>query len=77
MPPRRNRRVSDADRRRIVQCYKNGKDFLTLAQTLGVNRCTAYSIITNYVRTGNIEARRGDRVALIDTEVRHLVVMLL
>ena len=39
--PRCNQRTSDDDRRRIVECFNVGGDFLALAATLRFNRCTA------------------------------------
>jgi transposase-like protein len=52
--PRRNNRLSDEDRQRIVECFERNEDFLSVADTLGVHRCTAYSVIRRFQQTGHV-----------------------
>lgn len=42
--------VSDPDRNRIIDAFENGGDYLTVAETLGIKRQTARSVIVTYRR---------------------------
>ena len=76
--PRRNQRTSDDDRRRIVECFNDGGNFVALAATLRINRCTAYSIIRCYQRHGRTDSTHaGGRPRVIDNETLDLPVMLI
>ena len=48
--PRCYRRVSDADRERMIERYERGEDFLTTVNRLGISRTTAYAVIRQYQR---------------------------
>ena len=51
-------RISNEHRHRIVRAFEEEmKDYLLVADTLGINRPTARSSIATYVRQGRIEAR--------------------
>ena len=62
MPPRRNR-ISNEIRRRIVRAFEDpAEDYLSVADTLGVNRSTARSIVATFLREGRVDERpRGGR----------------
>ena len=48
---RRRQRISQEDRERLVRAFEEPyQDYLTVADTLGVNRSTARGIITTYIR---------------------------
>ena len=56
MPPRN--RIPLEQRQRIVRAFEDdGEDYLFVADTLGVNRPTARSIVARYIREGRIEER--------------------
>ena len=59
MPPRNRIRVKH--RQRIVRAFEDdAEDYLLIADTLGVNRSTARSIVRRYTREGRIqEGPRG------------------
>ena len=55
--PRRNRIILE-QRERIIQAFENtNEDYLMVADTIGVNRSTARSIVARYVREGRIAER--------------------
>ena len=64
MPPRRNR-IPNEVRRRIVRAFEDPTEdymYLSVADTLGVNRSTARSIVATYLREGRVNERpRGGR----------------
>ena len=62
MPPRRNR-ISNEIRRRIVRASEDpAEDYLSVADTPGVNRSTARSIVATFLREGRVDERpRGGR----------------
>lgn len=68
--PRHNKTVSEEDRRRIVQCFENGEDFVALAATLNVKRTTAYSIVRRFQATGHVARAppSGGRQPKLDQE---------
>ena len=56
----------------------DGGDFVALAATLRINRCTAYSIIRCYQRHGRTDSTHaGGRPRVIDNETLDLAVMLI
>lgn len=70
--PRRNR-ISFELRERIITAYENdAEDYLVLADTLGVNRSTARSIVVRYLRDGRIRERPrgGANNVRVDGEMR-------
>ncbi|XP_072025585.1 uncharacterized protein [Amphiura filiformis] len=72
-PRGRYNKVSDADRNRIIDAFENeGGDYLTVADTLGVKRQTARSIIVTFIRAGRRDAlqRGGARPPKVDQEMR-------
>ena len=72
MPPRN--RIPLEQRQRIVRAFEDdGEDYLFVADTLGVNRSTARSIVARYIREGRIEERpRGGRNKVrVDEEMRN------
>jgi len=77
--PRRNNRVSDADRKRIIDTYERNEDFLVTATSLGVKRSTAYSVIRTYKRSGsNVAAPHGGgRRVKVDAESLDFLIMLI
>ena len=75
--PRRYPRVCAEDRRRIIDAYKDGRDYAIVAQELGVRRTTAWSIVAKWQRTGEVTVRPrgGNRPEKIDNETRDLLLM--
>ena len=75
MPPRRNR-IPNEVRRRIVRAFEDPtEDYLSVADTLGVNRSTARSIVATYLREGRVNERpRGGRNNVrVDNEMRDCI----
>ena len=72
-------RIPGMDRTRILQSYEDGEDFVQVAETLGIKRTTAYSIIRNYAMTGRSVplARGGGRPLLLDRESKDFFVGLI
>lgn len=68
----RRNRVSNTDRRRIVDTFENGEDYLNLADTLSINRDTARSIIRVWRDEGRVERRAqgGRRNIRVDEEMK-------
>ena len=60
---RRRNRIPNETRERIVRAFEDpSKDYLVVADTLGVNRSTARSIVAKYNREGRVNERpRGGR----------------
>ena len=70
--PRRNR-IAFEHRERIVRAFEDvNEDYLIVADTLGVNRSTARSIVSRYVREGRIaeRPRGGPNHVRVDNEMR-------
>ena len=75
VPPRRNR-IPNEVRRRIVRAFEDPtEDYLLVADTLGVNRSTARSIVATYLREGRVNERpRGGRNNVrVDNEMRDCI----
>ena len=55
--------IQQEDKERLVRAFEEqNEDYLALADELGINRSTARSMITRYMREGHIEERpRGGR----------------
>ncbi|CAF1230720.1 unnamed protein product [Rotaria sordida] len=60
-------RVSDTDRRQLIDTYKKGEDFIALAKKLNIKRSTARSILRTYIDEGRVSAkqRAGTRLRFI------------
>ena len=70
--PRRNR-IPFEHRERLVRAFEDvNEDYLIVADTLGINRSTARSIVSRYVREGRIEERPrgGPNHVRVDNEMR-------
>ena len=71
MPPRN--RISFEHRERIVRAFEDEtEDYLLVADTLGVNRSSARSIVARYIREGRINERPrgGANNIRVDEEMR-------
>ena len=71
MPPRN--RISFEHRERIVRAFEDEtEDYLLVADTLGVNRSSARSIVARYIREGRINERPrgGVNNIRVDEEMR-------
>ena len=69
----RYRRISNEDRDRLINPFDaHQADYLELADTLGIKRTTARSIVANYLRTGNRHklARGGANNSKIDDDMK-------
>lgn len=68
---RRNRRVSNTDRGRIIASFEKGDDFILLADSLNINRDTARSIIRVWRAEARVERlpQGGSRNRRIDKEM--------
>ena len=75
--PRRYQTVCAEDRRRIIDAYIDGRDYVAVAHGPGVRRTTAWSVIAKWQRTGEATARPrgGNRPFKVD-ESRDLLLML-
>ena len=70
--PRRNR-IPFEHRERFVRASEDvNEDYLIVADTLGINRSTARSIVSRYVREGIIaeRPRGGPNHVRVDNEMR-------
>lgn len=79
MPPRRHHAVRAEDRQRIIDAYREGTDYVAVAQQLGVRRTTAWSVVAKWIRTGETTARRrgGNRPRKVDDEMVDFFVMMI
>ncbi|CAF1341569.1 unnamed protein product, partial [Didymodactylos carnosus] len=68
-------RVSDIDRRQLIDAYKSGEDFIALAKKLNIKRSTARSILRTYIDEGRISAkqRAGTRLRFITEEEAEMI----
>ena len=71
MNVRRRNTVSNQDRRRLVDTFESGEDFINLANQLGIHHDTARSIIRLWMAEGRVEARPrgGPRNIRVDGEM--------
>ena len=77
--PHRYQLVRPEDHRRIIDAYQDGRDYVAVAQELGVRRTTAWSVVVKWQRTGEATARPrgGNRLPKVDNEMRDLLVMII
>ena len=71
--PRRNRILLE-QRERIIGAFEDtNEDYLMVADTIGVNRSTARSIVARYIREGRIAGRPrgGANNVRVDNEIKH------
>ena len=69
----RYKRISDEDRERLVEAFEgHNADYLELADTLGIKRSTARSIVATYLRSGRRHKlhRGGAKNQKMDDEMR-------
>ena len=69
----RRKRIALKHRERIVRAFEDvNEDYPIVADTLGVNRSTARSIVSRYVREGRIaeRPRGGPNHVRVDNEMR-------
>lgn len=52
-------RISQIDRDRLIDAYTQGRDYIELADALGVNQRTAYHIVLQFKRTGRRQSLRS------------------
>ncbi len=50
-------RIYDVDRERLVNAFRQGRDWLNVADTLGINRQSARNIIVKFRRNGEVVQR--------------------
>ena len=69
--PRLNRILLE-HRERIIRAFEDtNEDYLMVADTIGVNRSTARSIVARYIREGRIAERpRGANNVRVDNEMK-------
>ena len=70
--PRRNRILLE-QKERIVRAFEDtNEDYLMVADTIGVNRSTARSIVARYIREGRIaeRPRGGTNNVRVDNEMK-------
>ena len=79
MPARRNNRISDADKERLIESFNKGEDFVSLGVSLGINRSTAYTIIRRYQQNGQAARlpRAGGRPLSLDRESIDFLILLI
>ena len=72
----RYRRISNEDRGRLVDAFENSNlDYIELADTLGIKRATARSIVATYLREGRRDKiPRGARHAKMDEDMKTLYI---
>ena len=71
-PRVRYRRIGNEDRGRLIDAFEAQRDYIQLADNLEINRNTARSIITTYLREGrrNKLQRGGARNTKMDDEMK-------
>ena len=70
--PRRNRILLEQRERNIRAFEDTNEDYLMVADTIGVNRSTARSIVARYIREGRIaeRPRGGANNVRVDNEMK-------
>jgi len=68
-------KISLIDKNRLVEAHKNGDDWRTLSEQLGINVRSAENIISKFKKTGEISAGKwgGHKSSVIDAESGHLL----
>ena len=65
------------DRERVIAAHENGRDYLNVAEALGISSSTAYSIIARHEQGRPVAAPRGgrreERVILTENLIQNLV----
>lgn len=75
MPRGRYCQVSDVDRQRLIACYQQNKDWVSLAENLNIKRTTAYGIIKEWKCSGRqTRLKRGGSVKKIDEEMLNFLI---
>ena len=71
---RRNARITDADRGKLIRAYENGKALVVAADILGIKAKTARSIINTYNQQGRRQKLPcgGKRPKLLSAEMLDL-----
>lgn len=66
-------KVSSVDRQRLVSCFEQDEDWLTLAETLNIRRQTARSIILRFKESGNVQPlpKGGAKNIKVTDEIKH------
>ena len=69
----RYNRIRNEDRARLVETFEAGRDYLEMADTLGIKHSTARSIIMTFTRTGRTERlpTGGARNSKMDDEMKN------
>ena len=68
-------RINAQDKNRIIDAYKDGRDYEEVADVLGIKRGTAYRIIRRYNLTGVVDRRkRGANNRRTDEEMANMAV---
>ena len=69
-------RISVADKRRLVEAYERGEDYIDLARQLDIRRGTAWAIVRRAEAREGVVAlpRGGRRRVIIDDEIRATLV---
>ena len=76
MAVRRRQKISDKNRQLLIRAFDDPEqDYLTIADTLGVNRSSAWGIVKRYLVEGRVEELpRGGRNNLkVDDEMKQCV----
>ena len=68
----RYNRIRNEDRARLVEAFEAGRDYLEMADALGIKHSTARSIITTFATTGRTEKlpTGGARNVKMDEEMK-------
>ena len=67
--------MSNVDRQRLTTAFQENRDWLALAENLGIKRTTAHNIINIFRRDGRAEAhQRGGSQKKVDNEMKELLV---
>ena len=77
---RRRRTINETDKNRIVAAFLDPtKDYVQVAESLGVARGTAWSIVKRYQQDGRVVVRQrgGQRRRLFDAEMTAFVIRLI
>ena len=72
-------KLSVYDRQRLIQAYEREDDFVEKAKILGIKRSTAYSIVSKYIKTGEIVCQRngGNNHTVFTDEINNFVIQCL
>ena len=76
----RRQRISQENRERLVRAFDEPEqDYLSLADTLGINRSTARGIVRRYLEEGRVNerARGGRNHVKVDEEMRRCIAAIL